>query len=133
MAEASSYPTFRYRDAAKMIDWLAEAFGFAINSKFTSGDAVTHAELSLDGAMIMVSDVRDDDYGRMVGASGNPGGKSTYIALDEVDAVYARAKAAGAKILEEPVNRDYGSRDFICADPQGNVWSFGTYRPKAKE
>ena len=45
--------------------------------------------------------------------------------------VYARAKAAGAKILEEPIDRDYGSRDFICADPEGNVWSFGTYQPKA--
>ena len=47
--------------------------------------------------------------------------------------VFARAKAAGAKILEEPTDRDYGSRDFICADPEGNIWSFGTYWPKADE
>ena len=59
------------------------------------------------------------------------GGKSTYVAVDDTDAIYARAKAAGAKILEEPTNRDYGSRDFVCADPEGNIWSFGTYWPKA--
>ena len=130
MAAASIYPTFRYRDAEKMIDWLEKAFGFAVEAKFTDGRTVTHAELTLGGAMIMLGDVRDDAYGRMVGGPGDPGGKSTYIAVDDVDTLHAKEKAAGAKILEEPVDRDHGSRDFICADPQGNVWSFGTYRPK---
>lgn len=131
MAAAGIYPTFRYRDAAKMIDWLEKAFGFAVKAKFMDGKSITHAELGLGGALIMLGDVRDDAYGGMVGAPGDPGGKSTYIAVDNVDALYAKAKAAGAKILEEPVNRDHGSRDFICADPEGNVWSFGTYRPEA--
>ncbi|MEP9389104.1 VOC family protein [Mesorhizobium sp. KR9-304] len=132
MTAASIYPTFRYRSAEKMIDWLCEAFGFAVDAKFTDGKAITHAELSLGGAIIMLGEVRDDAYGGMVGGPGSPGGKSTYIAVDDIDALHAKAKAAGAKILEEPVDRDHGSRDFICADPQGNVWSFGTYRPKAK-
>ena len=131
-APQSIYPTFRYRDAAGMIDWLVKAFGFAVEAKFEEDGAVGHAELSLGGAIIMLSEARDDAYGRMVGGPGDPGGKSTYIAVDDVDALHAKAKAAGATILEEPVDRHYGSREFICADPQGNVWSFGTYRPEAK-
>lgn len=127
------YATFRYRNAAKMIDWLCEAFGFRVRVRYGDGDDVRHAELALGSSMIMVGHTREDAYGRMVGLPGNGGGKSIYIAVDDTDAAYARAKAAGATILEEPVDRDYGSRDFMCADPEGNVWSFGTYWPKADD
>ena len=127
------YPTFRYRDAAKMIDWLQQAFGFVLHVRYGDGDDVHHAQLTLGSSMIMLGNVRDDDYGKMVGEPGSGGGKSTYVAVDDTDAAYARAKAAGAKILEEPTNRDYGSRDFICADPEGNIWSFGTYWPNARD
>lgn len=125
------YPTFRYRDAPRMIDWLCEAFGFQVDAKFMDGGKVGHAQLSFGSSAIMLGSVRDDDYGRMVGAPGDNGGKSVYVAVDDCDAAYAKAMAAGAKILEEPRNRDYGSREFICADPEGIVWSFGTYWPKA--
>lgn len=125
------FPTFRYRDAARMIDWLVEAIGFSVDAKFMDGDKVGHAQLSFGSSMIMLGSVRDDGYGRMVGVPGDNGGKSVYIAVDDCDAAYERARAAGAKILEEPVDRDYGSREFICADPEGVVWSFGTYWPKA--
>jgi uncharacterized glyoxalase superfamily protein PhnB len=131
-ARQSIYPTFRYRDAAGMIEWLEKAFGFTVNVKYMNGGTVGHAELELGGSIIMLGEARDDAYGKMVGAPGQAGGKSTYVAVDDVDAVYGTAKAAGAKILEEPVDRDYGGREFICADPQGNVWSFGTYRPEPK-
>ena len=42
-------------------------------------------------------------------------------------------KRPAPKILEELIDRDYGSREFICRDPEGNVWSLGTYWPKAGE
>ncbi len=127
------YPTFRYHDAAKMLDWLAEAFGFEVHVKYVENGKVGHAELKLGSSMIMLGSVQDDVYGSMVGAPGDNGGKSIYVAVANPDALFARAKAAGAKILEEPTDRHYGSRDFICADPEGNVWSFGTYWPKADE
>jgi uncharacterized glyoxalase superfamily protein PhnB len=127
------FATFRYKDAAKMIDFLVTAFGFAVHAKHMNGDAVGHAELALGSSMIMLGDEKSDVYGQMVGTSGDPGGKSLYIAVDDADAVYARAKAAGAEILAEPTDRDYGSREFICRDPEGNVWSFGTYWQKAHE
>lgn len=125
------YPTFRYRDAARMIDWLGAAFGFQVEARHMDGDQVAHAELSFGSSVIMLGSCRDDAYGRMVGAPDQNGGKSVYVAVDDADAAFARAKAAGATILEELVDRDYGSREFICADPEGVVWSFGTYRPRS--
>lgn len=126
------FSTFRYRDAAAMIDWLQQAFGFTVRVKYMDGETVAHAELALGASIIMIGSVRDDAYGAMVGSPAPAiGGKSVYVAVPDADAAYARAKAAGAKILQDLVDRDYGSREFICADPEGNVWSFGTYWPKA--
>ena len=99
------FPTFRYRDSAKMLDWLQNAFGFEVHAKYMDGDDVMHAEMSFGGSMIMLGTARDDAYGAMVGAPA-PGGKSTYVVVEDTDAVYAKAEAAGAKILEGPVNRD---------------------------
>jgi len=129
MTKATIYPTFRYRDAQTMIEWLEKAFGFVVKEQFVHDGKVGHAELSIGGALIMLGEARDDAFGKMVGAPGEQGGKATYVAVDDVDTIYATAEAAGAKILQGLVDRDYGSREFICADPQGNVWSFGTYRP----
>ena len=127
------FPAFRYENAAKMIDWLVEAFGFTVHARHMHDGAVAHAELAFGSSMIMLGDAKSDAYGKMVGTAGEAGGKSVYIAVDDPDALYARARAAGAKIEEEPTDRDYGSREFICRDPEGNVWCFGTYWPKVDE
>ncbi|MEP9396073.1 VOC family protein [Mesorhizobium sp. KR2-14] len=128
------YPTFRYRDAAYMIGWLVDAFGFIVRARYDDdAGMVQHAELALGSSMIMIGTARDDGFGKVVGWPGENGGKATYIAVDDVEAMFASAEAAGATILETLVERSYGSREFICADPEGNVWSFGTYWPKAYE
>ncbi|ODT18712.1 MAG: glyoxalase [Mesorhizobium sp. SCN 65-12] len=127
------YPALRYRNAGGMIDWLCEAFGFEERARYGEGDIVHHAELAFGSSMIMLGTAREDDYGKMVGAPGSGGGKSIYMAVGDADAAYARASKAGAEILQGLTDRDYGSREFICRDPEGNVWSFGTYWPKAGE
>lgn len=127
------YPALRYKNAAKMIDWLCEAFGFSVRARYGEGDVVHHAELVFGSSMIMLGSARDDDYGKMVGEPGTGGGKSIYIAVEDADAAYAKATKAGAAIIQELTDRDYGSREFICRDPEGGVWSFGTYWPKAAE
>ena len=125
------YPTFRFRDAARMLDWLAEAFGFELHSRYETEDgAIAHAELALGSSIIMCGSAREDEYGAIVGNPGAQGGKSLYVAVDDVDALFARARRAGAEIREGLTDRDYGSREFICADPEGNIWCFGTYWPK---
>ena len=62
-----------------------------------------------------------------------PGTFGAYVVTDHVDAVYQRAKAAGAEIITEPYDTDYGSHDFAAADPEGNRWSFGTYRGEPRK
>ncbi|MDH4988988.1 VOC family protein [Aminobacter anthyllidis] len=134
MSEAPRiFPTLRYNNAASMIDWLGEAFGFTIRARYMDGADVGHAELALGSSMIMIGSSRADAYGAIVGQPGQNGGKSLYIAVDDADAAYISAKAAGAVIVQELTDRDYGSREFICRDPEGNVWSVGTYWPKPGE
>lgn len=127
------YPTFRYRDAAGMSDWLCEAFGFTVRARHQRDGRLLHAELALGSAMIMLGSTADDAFGALVGEPGATGGKSVYVAVDDADLTHARARAAGARMLQDLTERDYGSREFICADPEGNVWCFGTYWPKAHE
>ena len=55
------------------------------------------------------------------------GRTSVYIAVSDLDAVCERARSAGATIEMEPTDQDYGSRDFVARDPEGNLWCFGTY------
>ena len=128
------FATFRFDNAARMIDWLIEAFGFTVHNRYDAEDGtVAHAELAFGSSIIMLGQAREDDYAKIVGGPGRQGGKSLYIAVDDVDALYERAKAAGATIEEGLTERDYGSREFICRDPEGNVWCFGTYWPKATD
>ena len=114
-----------------MIDWLAEAFGLPVHAKYMDSDTVAHAELVLLGSsMIMLGEraTRIRRHGRGAG----PGWRQERLCRSgRHGRRVAWAKAAGGEILEEPTDRDYGSRDFVCADPEGNVWSFGTYWPKA--
>lgn len=127
------YPAFRFRDATAMIEWLEKALGFRVHARHMTGDKVAHAELAFGSSMIMCGDDQDDAFGDLLGKGSGSGGKSLYIAVDDADAVFARAKAAGAAIEQGLIDRDYGSREFICRDPEGNLWCVGTYWPKVQE
>lgn len=111
------YPLVFYRDAGKAVDWLVEAFGFEVHELVTDPDGgVRHGELIVGTGMIMTG-------------MGEPGGPGIYVVVDDPDAHHARAVAAGAEITSGPADKDYGSRDYACKDPEGNDWYFGTYRP----
>lgn len=56
-----------------------------------------------------------------------------YVAVDDPEALFARVKQAGAKIEMDLRDADYGNREFACRDPEGNLWRFGNYWPKADE
>ncbi|MFD5586856.1 MULTISPECIES: VOC family protein [unclassified Streptomyces] len=120
------WPTLRARDARALIRFLVDAFGFEETAVYTDGDLVRHAELAWpEGGGVMLGSLRPDakqDAWRF-----EPGGFGAYVVTADPDAVYARAKAAGAEITSELHVTDYGSRDFAARDPEGNLWSFGTY------
>ncbi|HEX3265990.1 MAG TPA: glyoxalase superfamily protein [Candidatus Limnocylindrales bacterium] len=124
MTEPNVFPSFRYRDAAGAIAWLVDVLGFEVRAVHEAADgSVAHAELSHGSGLIMLGTDRDDAFG------GRVGGGFTYIAVEGVDGLYERAVAKGADVLKEITDTDYGSRDFSVRDPEGNVWSFGTYLP----
>jgi uncharacterized glyoxalase superfamily protein PhnB len=117
------YPFYGYRDAHEAMDWLGRGFGFA-RGDVTEGEdgAVVHAELWLGDGCVML--------GSETGSSSDLG-DGTYVAVPtaEVDALFERAKAAGAEVVRAVADTSYGSRDFIIRDPEGKLWAFGTYTP----
>jgi uncharacterized glyoxalase superfamily protein PhnB len=120
------WPTLRARDARGLIAFLVEAFGFEETVVYGDGDQVHHAQLSWPaGGGIMLGSARDDadDPWPL-----RPGTFGAYVVTDDPDGLFGRATAAGAKVLRELHDTDYGSRDFAVIDPEGNHWSFGTYR-----
>ncbi|GAA0967905.1 VOC family protein [Actinocorallia libanotica] len=120
------WPTLQARDARRLIAFLVEAFGFEETAVHGEGDVVQHAELAWPpGGGIMLGSVRDDSAAVFRLA---PGSFGAYAVTDEPDALYERALKAGATVVRELGDTDYGSRDFIVRDPEGNLWSFGTYR-----
>lgn len=127
------YPTMRCKDAQAMIRWLTDVLGFTEYVVYRDNGVIQHAEIAYGSSLLMLGQARDDEYGRMVGDLGGRRTDAIYVAVDNPDALYARVKTAGARIEREPYDTPYGSRDFACRDPEGNLWSFGTYWPKAHE
>ena len=132
---SSVIPVLRYRDASAAIEWLCEAFGFEKNLVVPNEDAtIAHAQLSFGNGMIMLGSVpkNETDFGRLMKQPDEIGGaetQSAYVVVEDADAAYARAKAAGARIVIEIKDEDYGGRGFSCYDLEGHLWSFGTYDP----
>jgi uncharacterized glyoxalase superfamily protein PhnB len=127
------YHTLRCKDAEAMIAWLKGVLGFSERVVYRRDNVVMHAELSFGSSILMLGSERPDAYGKSVGDLAGRRTDSVYLAVDDPDALYARVKASGATIEMEPYDTDYGSRDFSARDPEGGLWSFGTYWPKAGE
>jgi uncharacterized glyoxalase superfamily protein PhnB len=124
-AAPTLYPLMRYTDAPRAMDWLCQAFGFSEHERITNPDGtIAHAELAYGTSILMLGSDRDDpQLGRRAGAGW------IYVAVPDADEHHRRARDAGAEILAEPFDTDYGSRDYSARDLEGNQWHFGTYRP----
>ena len=124
-------PFLRYEDAPAALDWLTNAFGFE-QHLVVPGDegAIAHAELKLGNSFVMVGTVRKDDDLRLH-TPGELGGitQGIYCVVDDVDAHHARAAGAGANVVYGPEDTDYGSREYGATDPEGHLWTFGSYGP----
>ena len=121
------WPTTRCKDTRALIDFLVAAFGF--EEQFTvpgeGGKGIIHAQIRRPGGGgVMLGDAEGGDADHLALPSGPI---SVYVATDEPDAIHDRAVAAGATIVRGLRDEEYGSRGFSAADPEGNVWSFGTY------
>jgi uncharacterized glyoxalase superfamily protein PhnB len=118
------FPVFRYNDARSAIDWLVDAFGFEKHAEYGGpNDTVAHAELRFGPSVIGISSATPP-------VPGNPWSQArqgVYIAVDDVDAHYERARQAGAEIAMPLRDMDYGSREYTARDPEGLLWAFGSY------
>lgn len=131
MAAPNIYPGLTYADAPKAIEWLERAFGFRRRLVVPGPDGrIVHSELTLGPGVIMVGSPRPEE-GR-VGPRDLAGTSHVLtVRVDDPDAHYAQAKAAGAEIVDELRDSELGWRGYMAKDLEGRLWYFSTYQPGA--
>lgn len=133
LAAGRSSPGLRYRNVNAAIDWLSEAFGFEVLTVETDVDGcATYAELSFGSTIIMVGAIAGFDIDRFMTQPDTIGGVETqcsYYVVDDIDAHYLKARRAGCEVVIDLQTRPNGARAYTCRDPEGHLWSFGTYDP----
>jgi uncharacterized glyoxalase superfamily protein PhnB len=128
-------PGVYYRDAAAMIDWLCQAYGFEVRLKVEGeGGRIEHSELCLGDGVIMVGEemsgpARRFQTNRLSPLNAGCNTQNLMVYVDDVDAHCASARAAGAQIVAEPELHDYGDdywadRSYGAIDPEGHLWWF---------
>ena len=126
-------PTIIYRDPTAMVEWLCDTFGFRRHQivKAENGE-VKHAELTFGESMITVISIQHSPFEKLVVHPDQMGGGETqtcYLIVPDVEAHHARAKANNAEIVFD-VSFEKGGHGYVCKDPEGHLWMFGTYNPR---
>jgi uncharacterized glyoxalase superfamily protein PhnB len=112
-------PYLTVADAEAQIDFLQKAFGAEETYRHTDDKGrVGHAEVRVGSSMLMIGQARDQ---------WTPKPACFYLYVEDVDALYKRAVAAGGKKLQEPANQPYGDRSGGVEDSLGNQWWIGTH------
>ena len=125
------FPFLRYQDAPAALRWLSAAFGFEEQLVVPGPDGtIAHAEMRLGAGSIMLGTLTPErrHFGRKTAKKLGAVNQGIYVCVDDIDAHYAHAKAAGAEILQPIQDEDHG-RGYVARDPEGNLWSFGSYMP----
>jgi uncharacterized glyoxalase superfamily protein PhnB len=119
-------PYLLYEDVGAALEWLARAFGFEEDGqRYAEPDGkINHAAMKLGDGVIMMgwpgSSFRNP---QRLGAAT----QFLYVYVEDVDAHYARARKAGATIIEEPKDEFYGDRRYMASDPEGHQWCFAQH------
>jgi len=118
-------PMLDYADAPAAIDFLCRAFGFTVTMRMDGEDgSVGHAELALDGGAVALATVwREGGFSTPHDLGGVH--SQLWCEVDDIDAHYTEAVAAGAVVVGEPADQDYGYRTYRAVDPEGHRWYFG--------
>lgn len=118
-------PYLLYEDVDAAVDWLVGAFGFTERTRIQGQDGrAQHAEVRLGDGLVMMGRPGPDykNPKRLGGAT-----QVVYVYVDNVDRHCEIAKAAGARILNEPADQFYGDRSYHAEDPEGHHWSFAQH------
>lgn len=131
--QATLIPGLRYTDGPAAIDFLCRAFGFTKHLEvMTPNGQVAHAQLVRGDAMVMLGSAPSEELKTFFALPEEAGGRVTatiYVKVEDPDAHYAVAKAAGAAILRDIADQPFGGRAYLCRDPEGHVWQFGSFDP----
>ncbi len=121
-------PHLFYDDVAAAIDWLVKAFGFEVRLRMTDRNGgVVHGELEVADSLIMLGLTAETEAWESPRTLNGLVSQRLYIFVDDVDAHYARALSAGAKIIREPDDQFWGDRVYECIDPEGHRWKFAQH------
>ena len=117
---ATIVPILVYEDVGKALEFLTRAFGFKERLRAEWGGSISHAQMDFGDASIMM--------GKQGGPFKAPAGDSTsqyaHVSVDDVDRHFAKAKAEGAEILQEPHEMPFGVRQYTAKDIGGHWWTF---------
>ncbi len=138
MSKYGAIPNLIYSDANAAVDFVKTAFGFTEHGVFKDEMGnIIHAQLVLGKALVMINPFNPHTaFGKMLNIPRNLNGFNTqtpYFIIENVDSHYQKAMANGAKIVMDIKDEDYGGRGYSCKDPEGNIWSFGSYNPYAEK
>ena len=131
-------PAFQYADALAAIEWFCKVLGFEKKLVVPGpDDTVIHAQLSYGTGMIMLSSDNDTEYGQHMTSPDNVGGLNTqscliYVSDEAIKAHYDQAVANGGEVLVSLRHEEYGGRYYSLKDPEGHLWSIGSYDPYAE-
>jgi uncharacterized glyoxalase superfamily protein PhnB len=128
-------PALRYSDCNKALDFLTNVFGFSEGNAFRDDKGnVQHAELWFGNGGIMIGPVADTPFSKVMRQPEEAGGvtASFFCVVNDPDAHFARSEAAGYEIILPLRDEPYGSREYSVRDPEGHIWTFGTYEPQPK-
>ena len=124
-------PYLYYEDVGEALKFLAKAFRFRKYGTPMRGKngKINHAAMRFGDDLIMMgSPPKMYRNPKRLGQAT----QSLYINVPDVDRHFERAKKAGAKVLEEPKNTEYGHRRYGVTDPEGHEWYFAQETPRAK-
>jgi uncharacterized glyoxalase superfamily protein PhnB len=138
MSEQRVTPMFSYEDVGRAADWVAKAFGFTETGRWSDDEGrVAHVNMELDGSMVMLGwpgpHYQSPKHHAEVCEKARLWSRApyvidgVYVAVDDVDAHYEQAVAAGATILSElEDNKGVGQRQYRAEDLEGHRWMFAT-------
>jgi uncharacterized glyoxalase superfamily protein PhnB len=126
-------PLIRYREPERAIEWLGKAFGLETRCVAKRADgSFAYAHVAFGDDLIMVTPAREtgsDALQKLPADAGKRAAQGCYFVVEDVEAHFARAKDAGAKVVLDIKPYEHGGSRYSCRDFEGHVWTFGTYDP----
>lgn len=122
-SRAAFIASLSYQDPRAATAWLEKAFGFELAMLIEDAEGrVGHVQMTYGDSVLMLGEEWSDDH-RSPRSLGGRNTQTLHVEVADLDAHYARARAAGAEIIAEPAAQFYGARTYRCRDPEGHIWT----------